>query len=152
VNIITDEVANYEETLEKELAEYLSLKTRLDIKIIDMRYVDLIRENGENYFIISGIMINDLKIGHKECSITLKLEDEQAEMLDDAMGRGAVHKGTNGYNFSVGKEDTVSYRYSKGFLTALKRAIDCTKTVVVSLYDKDEKEMLYDSNALTNVR
>ena len=145
-----DIIGQKEELLEKELAKYLSEQTGVKIEIIDIHDIDLIQSSG-NYVVLTGKVITDIKKGSQECSITLEVSDEQLSALQNSMQR-QYHKRPSGEFYTADTSstaDTLALKYRNSFLSTLKDTMDDDKTIVSAIYDKDNKEWLFDKEEPT---
>ncbi len=147
LNRVEDKLSKLEIKLEKELAEYLSEKTGVSVELINMTDVNLV-QSSDNYLVITGKMINDVKVGTKDCTVTLKLSDAQFETMKKAMDRyvSVCESGFSQYavggNFS---DDTVAAKYASEFLQSLNNTIKDEETKVEVIYDKNDKTWLYEA-------
>lgn len=139
----SNSVADNEIAFEKKLALYLCEKTGVNVEVFDIRDVNVVKSSG-NYVVLSGLMINDVKEGQKECTITLEVNDELIEKLESSMERyyynGQALKETS----ISAHEDIVSSKFAPNFLNELQNIINSENTKVSAIYDKEEKNWIYD--------
>ena len=140
------EVSNLEMELEREIAAYLSAKTGVDINLIDIHDIDLVKSSG-NYLVLTGEMITSVKEGNKTCSVTLELSDEQMRLMSECMAERVVMIKDNAGSRSVNlDEDVFARKYRDDILSKLESVIKDEKTVVSAIYDKDNKEWVFDKD------
>lgn len=146
VRVEKDDFAEKEIQLEKELAAYLSEKTGVNVELIDMREISLVQSSG-NYLVVKGLMINDVKVGLKECSVTLSLSDAQFQKMQAGMARYVYFAKTGTGNYGVAAnhpEDIIAARYAKSFLSVLSEVVKDGETEIEVIYDAEAAEWLYE--------
>lgn len=139
-----DTVAERESLLEKDLAKYLSEETGQKIEIIDMKDVKLVNSSGY-YLVISGEFMTDAKEGTKECSVTLKLTEEQYKNAEEFLKRYYWYKSYSSGGASITMDDVAAHKFSPSFIEGMHSIIDDENTQVVAIYDKDNKEWVFDA-------
>ena len=98
-------------------------------------------------------MISDVRYGLKDCSIALKISYEQAKLAEEFLTFTEKFMADDvGYAggltvFSL-NEDIASLKYDDGFLKGMKGVIDDDKTQVVSIYNSENEDLLYDNEQL----
>lgn len=152
IHSIENKYANDELKLESELCEFLCEKTGLDVNLINIKDVKLI-VGDNNYLVLTGEMISDVRYGLKDCSIALKISYEQAKLAEEFLTFTEKFMSDDvGYAggltvFSL-NEDIASLKYDDGFLKGMKGVIDDDKTQVVSIYNSENEDLLYDNEQL----
>ena len=143
-----NEFAETEERFEKELAEFLSSETGLEINLVNMKDVKIVSDEEENCLVIEGEMITDIIEGSKNCVITLKISNDQLELAKEYIKKSEYFTyycgAYDGGMANLVNEDIASLRFTAKFINGLKATLDDKSTKVVGIYNKDTQEILYN--------
>lgn len=147
VHTLNNQTAEAEKNFEKQLATYLSAQTGQNIELIDMKDIKLVKSSGY-YMVISGEFISGVKEGAKECSVTLQLTEEQYKNAEEFLKNGTTYNFHGSYGkMSVRDENTVALNYyPETFLKGMHNIINDDQTKVLAVYDKDNKEWVFDAD------
>ena len=139
-----DVVSNREREFEKSFAEYLSAKTGVDVKFVDIKTLEVV----ENNLILNGSVVRGDNKGEVEMSITLSLSQKQTENLLNSM-TSVEYYGADGYGvFSFDNPNSFSLNYSSSLLDNLIETINNYSTSVKAIYNHEDKEFIYKADDL----
>ena len=141
-----DEYANDEVGLEDDLCAFLCNKTGLDINLINIKDVKLVQDNGY-YLILTGEMVTDVKYGLQDCSVTLKINREQAQLAEKFLQNETKYIWfRNEWTLYSANQDVAALKYRDSFITGMRDIIQDNHTQIVSVYNDESKEILYNND------
>ena len=143
---INNEYANEEVRLEDDLRAFLCNKTGLDINLINIKDVKLVQDNG-CYLILTGEMVTDVKYGLQDCSVSLKISYKQAQLAEKFLQNDTkYYKWAGRFEIYSTNEDVAALKYDDSFLNGMHNIIYDKDTQIVSVYNDESKEILYNND------